>query len=155
MNFIFKRIYTTDKRPFKMKSYKFSNGDSLAWTMYDGESLNTTAYRQPSCDDLTMEDFMTVEGMKKLDDPKYKAQKCEEEDLKDVLMYEYAVVTWNNHPEFEECMPMKFDKITVGDVIRAVVNRHEKLRGNPMHICCLDALYYDEDEHRIHLVFGS
>ena len=137
-----------------MKSYKFSNGDSLAWTMYDGESLNTKVYRQPKID-LTADDFMTVEGMKKLDDPKYQMKKCEEDDLKDVLMYEYAVVTWNNHPEFEECMPMKLDKITLGDVIWAVVHRHQKLRGNPVRICCLDALYYDEDQHRIHLVFGS
>lgn len=138
-----------------MKCYKFSNGDSLAWTMFDGESLNTTAYRQPPMDDITMEDFMSPEGLKKLDQPKYKMTKCEDADLKDVLMYEYAVVTWNNNPEFEECMPMKFDMITVGDVIRAVVDRHMNLRGKPMYVRCLDALYYDEEQHRIHLVFGS
>ena len=138
-----------------MKCYKFSNGDSLAWSMFDGESLNTVAYRQPPMDDVTMEDFMSPEGLKKLDQPKYKMTKCEEDDLADVLMYDYAVVTWNNHPEFEECMPLKFDKLTVGDLIHAVVDRHIKIRGKPVRVCCLDALYYDEVQHRIHLVFGS
>ena len=139
-----------------MKSYTFSNGDSLVWTMYDGESLNTTAYRQPVLyDGITFEDFLTAEGIQKLDHPKYQAKKCENEDLADVLMYDYAVITWNNHPEFEECMAMKIDKITVGDIIKAVVERHTNLRRNPIYVCCLDGLYYDEVEHRIHLVFGS
>ena len=139
-----------------MKSYKFSNGDSLAWTMYDGESLNIIAYRQPVLyDDITFEDFLTVEGMLKLDHPKYKPKKCENEDLMDVLMYDYAVITWNNHPEFDECMALKIDKITVSDVIQAVVKRHKILRRNPIYVCCLDALYYDEVQHRIQLVFGS
>ena len=137
-----------------MKSFQFSNGDSLIWTMFGGESLSTVAYRQPKID-LTIEDFMTVEGMKKLDDPKYQMKKCDEADLDEVLMYDDVTITMSFNDGFEDTFSAKSDTVTVGKVIQTVVNRQKKLYGNPHCICSLDMMYYDADNHHIYLLFGS
>ena len=138
-----------------MECFKFADGRSLSWTMYDGDQLNRAAYKMPNMDDYTPDQLMGDAGMKLMKEMTKGVQPCRKVDYDTVIMNNFATLIWQDDSCSQICTPLKAENITIGYIINSVMFYYKKTNKLPSRVCMLDYLMYDSQKHIIYLQFGS